>query len=222
MDHAVCVSLHAYRIACCHILVIAIVVACLLHCMFASLLVCILSHAWLGCITFGMLVTLALCMLRLHSITFPCCIVFGILACITLCLVWGVKPNTRSEECSYLKWRDVPQSLVADALDPTWQSVWPSCVLCIYSILICTLGSFGHHALKCVIDGPRIENRTPLSLWHDREGACAHIALKMHCHALFVLCCSKIAFCRKRWPVGHLQCRSATNLCPRAPLLVDD
>ena len=41
-------------------------------------------------------------------------------------------------------------------------------------ILICTLDSFGHHALKCAIDGPRVENYTSLSLKHDKGCSCKH------------------------------------------------
>ena len=69
-----------------------------------------------------------------------------------------------------------------------------------HSILSYTLGFFGHHALKCVIDGLRVENHTPLSLKHDKEGGCANIALKMHCHAMFALCCSKTVFGQKARP----------------------
>lgn len=86
----------------------------------------------------------------------------------------------------------------------------------------CTLSFFDHHALKCAIDGPRVEGHTPLSLTHDKEGGCTYIALKMHCHALFILCCSKTGFCRNRWSVDHLHCRPATHSWPRAPFLVDD
>ncbi|GMP49779.1 hypothetical protein CsSME_00016642 [Camellia sinensis var. sinensis] len=91
-----------------------------------------------------------------------------------------------------------------------------------HSISSYTLGFFGHHALKCVIDRPRVEDYTPLSFKHDRKGGCAYMALKMHCHALFALCCNKTGFCRKRWPVGHLQCRAAMYCWPRAPLMADD
>ena len=93
--------------------------------------------------------------------------------------------------------------------------------LCIHFKLNHTLGSFGNHASTCVIDGPRVEHYTPLSSLHDRKGVCAHIALKMHCHALFVLCCSKIAFCRKIWPAGHLQCRSPKHCWLRSSQMVD-
>ena len=37
--------------------------------------------------------------------------------CITFCLVWGVKPSMRDEGRSYSKWRNAPQSSVADVLD---------------------------------------------------------------------------------------------------------
>ena len=64
------------------------------------------------------------------------------------------------------------------------------CLCAFHSILkLHTLASLGHHALKCVIGGPRVEYHAPLSLKHDREGGGANIALKKHCHALFVLCC---------------------------------
>jgi len=41
-------------------------------------------------------------------------------------------------------------------------------------ILNCTLDSFGHHALKYAIDGPRVGNYTPLSLKHDKGCCCKH------------------------------------------------
>ena len=64
-----------------------------------------------------------------------------------------------------------------------------------HSILIVhTLASLGHHALKCVIDGSRVEYHAPLSLKHDREGGGANSALKMHCHALSILYCCQNRF----------------------------
>ena len=44
-------------------------------------------------------------------------------------------------------------------------------VFCAFHLILnCTLDSFGHHALKYAIDGPRVENYTPLSLKHDNKG----------------------------------------------------
>ena len=50
----------------------------------------------------------------------------------------------------------------------------------------------GHHALKCVIDGPRVEGHAPLSPLHDRECGHAHICLKIPCHTLLALCCCQL------------------------------
>ena len=47
------------------------------------------------------------------------------------------------------------------------------------------------------------------------------IALKMHCHALFVLYCSKTAFCRNTWSTDHIQCWSAKHFWPRSLHSVD-
>ena len=44
------------------------------------------------------------------------------------------------------------------------------------------LGLLGHHASRCIIDGPRVEDRAPLSSLHDRECSHAHICLKIPCH----------------------------------------
>ena len=46
----------------------------------------------------------------------------------------------------------------------------PYVLYAFHSILKCTLGTLGHHASKCVIDGPRGENHAPLSLKHAEEG----------------------------------------------------
>ena len=56
-------------------------------------------------------------------------------------------------------------------------------ILCIHSILNCTLGSFGHPALECVIGGLRVENYIPLILKHDKGCSCTHIFLQIYCHA---------------------------------------
>ena len=42
------------------------------------------------------------------------------------------------------------------------------CFCAFHLILNFTHGSFGHHALKCVIGGPFVKNHTPLSLKHDK------------------------------------------------------
>ena len=47
----------------------------------------------------------------------------------------------------------------------------------------------GHHALKCVIDGPGVEGHAPLSPLHDRECVHAYICLEILCLALLVCCC---------------------------------
>ena len=48
-------------------------------------------------------------------------------------------------------------------------------VFCAFHLILnCTLDSFGHHALECAIDGPRVENYTPLSLKHDKGCSCKH------------------------------------------------
>ena len=70
--------------------------------------------------------------------------------------------------------------------------VGPLClIMCIAFHLIskCILGFLGHHALKCAIGGPRIENHVPLSLKHDRGCVGAHICLKCIAMPCFVLCC---------------------------------
>ena len=50
----------------------------------------------------------------------------------------------------------------------------------------------GQHALKCVIDGPRVEGHAPLSPLHDREHVHAYICLKIPCHTLLALCCCQL------------------------------
>ena len=47
----------------------------------------------------------------------------------------------------------------------------------------------GHHALKCVIDGPGVEGHAPLSPLYDRECVPAYICLEILCLALLVCCC---------------------------------
>ena len=64
--------------------------------------------------------------------------------------------------------------------------------LCIHVILKRAIRLLGHHALKCVIDGPRVEGHTPLSPLHDRECVRAYICLKIPCHTLLALCCCQL------------------------------
>ena len=66
--------------------------------------------------------------------------------------------------------------------------------MCLFGLhVICNqnaqLGSLGHHALKCAIDGPRIETHPPLSHEYDKEcGWCIH-CLKCIAMLCFALCC---------------------------------
>lgn len=113
------------------------------------------------------------CMLiALHCVCMPC---------IALCLD-RVSTQTRgTRDISYLKWWNVPQFSIADPLDQAWLRLRHLCVfLHSFDIDLCTLGSFGHHALRCVIDGSRAEHYTPLSLRHDKECGCTHIFLQIH------------------------------------------
>ena len=74
------------------------------------------------------------------------------------------------------------------------------CYLCAFiDIELRKLGFLGHHALRCVIDGPRVEYRTPLSLRNDKEGGCAHISCKYTAMPLVVLCCSKTGVWQIFW-----------------------
>ena len=50
--------------------------------------------------------------------------------------------------------------------------------MCIHSILSCAIRPLGHHASRCVIGGPRVENYTALSLCNEREGGCAYMCCK--------------------------------------------
>ena len=50
--------------------------------------------------------------------------------------------------------------------------------VCIHSILSCASRPLGHHASRCVIGGPRVENYTLLSLCNDREDGCAYMFCK--------------------------------------------
>ena len=106
------------------------------------------------------------------------------------------------------------------ACDRGWvQFAW----LCaLHSISTCTLDSLGHHAWKCVIGGPRIEAHPPLSHKYDKEcGWCIH-CLKCIAMPSSVLCCCQNRFCRKIWPAGSVECRSAKNVWPRVQFMVDD
>ena len=59
---------------------------------------------------------------------------------------------------------------------------------------IAQLDIFGHHVLKCVIDGPRAEYQAPFSHEYDKEcGWCKH-CLKCIAMPCFALCCCQNRF----------------------------
>ena len=60
---------------------------------------------------------------------------------------------------------------------------WSKCLVCHAFIEFVQAWLFGHHALRCVIDGSRVKHYTPLSFKHDKECSCTHIFLQIHCHA---------------------------------------
>ena len=78
------------------------------------------------------------------------------------------------------------------------------CYVCIAYDIEMHSWLLGHHALKCVIDGPTVEGHATLSPLHDRESGHAYIALNflaMHCLPSAAV---KNRFCRKLWPSGRM------------------
>lgn len=69
---------------------------------------------------------------------------------------------------------------------------WHSSLLLHAFYLEWQLGLLGHHASKCIIDGPRAEGHAPLSPLHDGECSHAHLCLKIPCHTLLALCCCQL------------------------------
>lgn len=163
-----CMLLHAY-LACCYILG-SLTCCCMFNCIW---------HAWMFAYLVPLhVVTCLPCMLEC-----PCCILHACLGCIAFSMLVTLTCSCRiSFACmlaSLAPWINY---------DRGWRPL--ICFVCIpFDIEIAHLTPLGHHALKCVIDGPRVGNHTPLSRKHDKECGGANIALKMLCHALSVLCC---------------------------------
>ena len=135
---------------------------------------------------------LHVCMLKLHCM-FACLICFALLV-----FGLGVSRNTRNDGRFIL---EVMKCASILSHRPSWScmiEVKALCVyVCIHFILNCAIWLLGHHASRCVIGGPRVENHSPLSSWNDREGSCAHISCKYIAMPFLALCCSKVEKCSK-------------------------
>jgi len=147
------------------------------------------------------------------ALSMPCYVArLSCIAClhvwVTLCLAsWvalhlfglGVSPNTRNEGRFIL---EVMKRASILGRRRSWSSmikVKASCVyLCIHFTLNWAIWLLGHHASRCVISGPRVENRSPFSLWNDREGGYVYIHCKYIAMPFLALCCSKVEKCSKK------------------------